>query len=93
MLRKGIQFQWYGNCQNAFEQLKKTLVPPLLLTYPDFDQPFVSTTDVSSEALGAVLSQGPPGKYKLIAYPAERRNSTTKHELLAIVRALKNFGH
>ena len=68
-----------------------------MLQCPDFSKPFVLTTDASSEALGAILSQGPIGQDLPIAYAsrtlnnAERNYSTTEKELLAIVWACKQY--
>ncbi|KAL1130156.1 hypothetical protein AAG570_013094 [Ranatra chinensis] len=55
---------------------------------------FVLTTDASQVALGAVLSQReeqPVAFASRKLTPAERRCSTVKKELLAIVRAAKHF--
>ena len=68
-----------------------------MLQYPDFSKPFILTTDASSEALGAILSQGPIGQDLPIAYAsrtlnnAERNYSTTEKELLAIIWACKQY--
>ena len=57
LLRKENKFTWSSACQEAFVLLKQALVSPLILTYPDFKQPFLLYTDASDFALGAVLSQ------------------------------------
>lgn len=81
----------------AFEKCKELLINAPLLQYPDFTKPFVLTTDASDFALGAVLSQGPIGSDKPIAYASrtlnstEARYSTIEKELLAIVWAVKHF--
>lgn len=68
-----------------------------ILQYPDWDKPFILTTDASNVALGAVLSQGTIGRDRPIAYAsrtlnqAETRYTTTEKELLAIVWATKHF--
>lgn len=68
-----------------------------MLQYPDFRQPFISTTDASNITLGAVLSQGEVEKDLPIAFAsraltdAEIRYSTTERELLAIVWAVNPF--
>lgn len=82
---------------DAFERCKELLTNAPLLQFPDFTKPFVLTTDASNFAIGAVLSQGPIGSDKPVAYAsrtlndAETRYSTTEKELLAIVWATKHF--
>lgn len=82
---------------DAFEKCKELLTNAPVLQFPDFSKPFVLTTDASNYALGAVLSQGPVGSDKPIAYAsrtlndAETRYSTIEKELLAIVWATKYF--
>lgn len=68
-----------------------------ILQYPDFTKEFLLTTDASNVAIGAVLSQGPIGSDKPIAYASRTLNSselnysTIEKELLAIVWACKYF--
>jgi len=97
LMKKNTKYIWTNECQVAFETLKKALISPSVLIYPDFNKPFLLTTDASGDALGAVLSQGPPGGDRPIAYAsrslnsAERNYSTIERELLAMVWATKNF--
>jgi len=58
----------------------------------------VLTTDASSEALGAILSQGPIGRVHPIAYTSRtlinmEKNCATTEELLSIVWSYKQFQH
>ena len=97
LMKKNTKYIWTNECQVAFETLKKAFISPSVLIYPDFNKPFLLTTDASGDALGAVLSQGPPGGDRPIAYAsrslnsAERNYSTIERELLAMVWATKNF--
>lgn len=81
----------------AFQMCKELLVNAPILQFPDFEKTFILTTDASDFAVGAVLSQGPIGADKPIAYAsrtlndAETRYSTIEKELLAIVWAVKHF--
>lgn len=83
--------------QNAFKKLKEIMTTDLMLAYPDFDKPFILTTDASNIAIGAVLSQLEEGKERPIAYlsrtlsKAEENYSATAKELLAIYFAAKRF--
>ena len=64
-----------------------------MLTYPDFNQPFIIHTDASHLQLGAVISQNgkPIAFYSRKLNPAQTRYTTTERELLAIVETLKEF--
>ena len=72
----------------------KMLVPrETLLSYPNFNKPFVIHTDTSKLQLGAVISQDD----KPITFYSRQRNSaqvdytTNERELLSIVETLKEF--
>jgi len=68
-----------------------------VLKYPDFNEEFIVTTNVSAFAIGAVLSQGKVDNDRPIAYAsrvlsrAKQNYNTTEKELLAIVWAVKHF--
>lgn len=85
------------NYIDAFNKCKELLTHAPLLQYPDYDKPFILTTDASNVALGAVLSQGQVGSDKPVAYASrtlsdtETRYSTIERELLAIIWATKHF--
>jgi hypothetical protein len=97
LLKKNAPFEWNQRTEDAFVSLKEILTTEPLLQYPDFSKPFVLTTDASSEALGAILSQGPIGQDLPIAYASrtlnntERNYSVTEKELLAIVWACRQY--
>lgn len=85
------------NYIDSFQKCKEILTSVPLLQYPDPTKPYILTTDASNVALGAVLSQGPIGSDKPIAYASrtlsdtEARYSTIERELLAIIWAVKHF--
>lgn len=85
------------NYIDSFNRCKELLTSAPLLQYPDFDKTFVLTTDASNVAIGAVLSQGPIGSDKPVAYASrtlsdtEARYSTIERECLAIIWATKHF--
>lgn len=96
-LKKGSKITHNQQFIEAFNDCKKLLVNAPILQYPDFTKEFILTTDASNFALGAVLSQGPVGSDKPIAYASrtlnqsETKYSTIEKELLAIVWACKHF--
>ncbi|CAK9834654.1 Retrovirus-related Pol polyprotein from transposon 17.6 [Anthophora retusa] len=97
LLGKGIRFNWTQEQQKSFEQLRNELCTQPILQYPDFNRPFIITTDASDFAVGAVLSQGEIGRDLPIAYAsrslnkAERNYSATEKECLAMVYAVQYF--
>lgn len=97
LLRKDAEFIISPEIVECFEKCKQLLTMDPILIYPDFTKEFVLTTDASDYAIGAVLSQGPIGKDRPIAYASRTLNSseenysTTEKEFLAIVWAVKHF--
>ena len=53
---------WTGEHRRSFEQLKSALLESVVLAHPDFNRPFVLSTDASLDGLGAVISQVPEGR-------------------------------
>lgn len=99
LLKKGAQFDWKKSCDDAFRTLKSALVSPPVLIFPDFEQPFIVTTDASATAVGAVISQGTLPNDRPIQFvskvmnKAQQNYSTIEKELLAIIYAVDQFRH
>lgn len=74
LTRTGVSFIWGKDCEEAFNYLKKALVTPPVLIFPDFTEEFILTTDASGFAIGAVLSQGKPGEDRPIFFGQEIYN-------------------
>ena len=97
MLKNTQRFQWSGQCQEAFVNLKAALISAPVLQYPDPQKPFVLDTDASDHGIGAVLSQSIGGEERVVAYYSraltapERNYCTTRKELLAVVEAVRQF--
>lgn len=96
-LRKGEVVEQTSLFVKTFEKCKELLTQSNILQYPDMEQPFILTTDASNFVLGAVLSQGPVGKDKPVAFASrtltktEEKYSAIEKELLAIVWATQYF--
>ena len=97
LLKKNFPFLWTEECQEAFEELKKRLQTPPILTLPNEHDVFVLDTDASEESIGSVLSQVQDGEEKVVAYSGrtltvgERNYCIYRKELLAVVYFLKKF--
>lgn len=97
LTRKRVDFVWTEETQNAFDKLKKALLKPKILQYPDFAKKFKITVDASDMACGGVLSQDFDGNDLPIAFfsrvfqKGERNKAIIEKELLAIYHAIKFF--
>ena len=96
-LKKGRKISADSTFVDCFKKCKTLLTNDPILQYPDFNKEFNLTTDASNLAIGAILSQGPIGADKPVAYASRTLNdseinySTIEKELLAIVWATKYF--
>ena len=57
LTKKNTPFKWKQECQEAFEDLKRALLGPDIMSFPTDDGLFILDTDASDETIGAVLSQ------------------------------------
>ncbi|CAM4531054.1 unnamed protein product [Lepidochelys olivacea] len=90
--------EWTGKCQKAFNKLKATLMSDPVLRAPDFDKPFLVTTDASERGVGAVLMQkGPDQEFHPVVFLSKKLSeresnwSVTEKECYAIVYALEKL--
>ncbi|CAL1407874.1 unnamed protein product [Linum trigynum] len=95
LLRKGMNYFWSKECQEAFEELKRKLTTAPVLTLPSSEGEYAIYSDASYKGLGCVLMQNK----KVIAYasrqlrPHEVNYPTHDLELAAVVFALKLWRH
>lgn len=57
LLCKRVEFVWNSETENAFHELRNTLISHPILRHPDFTKEFIVHVDASQFACGAVLSQ------------------------------------
>lgn len=90
---KDVKFIWTDAEQKSFDTVKKVLSRETLLTYPQFDKPFIIHTDASDTQLGTVISQDgkPIAFYSCKLSLTQQCYTTTEQELLSIVETLKEF--
>jgi len=97
LTRKDRQFTLGPQQQQAFQSMKDRLCTTPVLVYPNFELPFLLTTDASKVAIAAILSQVQDGKERPIAYAsrqvnrAEQNYTVSEQEMLALVWATRYF--
>ena len=99
LTRKGRQFVWGKEQQDAFEEIKHRLQKPLVLHMPDKIGRFQLYSDTSKYATGSALYQIQNGKPKLIAYvskglpEAACNYSITELEMCGLPINITSFAH
>ena len=98
LTRDGVEFLWTEGHRSAFEALRSALVSPPILAFPNFDRPFIVSTDASGFGIGCILKQtDDAGRERVVAYASrvltevERRYSVTERECLALRYATQVF--
>ena len=95
LTRKNQPFVWRASQQEAFEGMKDRLCTSPVLAYPNFNLPFILTTDASKLTVAAVLFEVQDGAERPTAYAsrqmntAERNYSATEAEMLTLIWAGK----
>lgn len=96
LTKKDVKFEWSSECQKAFDELKRLVMSPPTLAYPDFSQPFIVQTDASETGVGAVLMNHDRRPVAFLSKVLNKTQSTyhiTDKELFAIVFALKKWSN
>lgn len=88
--RSNVLLRWTDECTESFNKLKRALISPQILQYPNFEKPFLVTVDASNFACGAVLSQDCNGNDLPVSYiskafkKGELNKPIIEKELMAI---------
>jgi hypothetical protein len=96
-IKKNQEFVWGPDQQEAFDQLKTKRCSTPVLAYPNFDSPYILTTDASKVAVAAILSQVQNGIERPIAFASRQMNkaeqsySASESEILGLIWATKYF--
>jgi hypothetical protein len=99
LTRKGTAYTWTASCQEAFDQLKATMLSAPILRYYEPERPTMVETDASNGVLAGVLSQQDPRSelWHPVAFfsksmqPAELNYDIHDKEMLAIIRSLEEW--
>jgi hypothetical protein len=100
LLKKGANFVWSIQQENAFIRLKQLLINSEVLAFPRFDLPFYLSVDTSSKGIGYMLYQKHPDvnskaeHIRVIRFGSKSLNrwqssyGPTKLELLGLVTSV-----
>ncbi|OWZ14511.1 Gag-pol fusion protein [Phytophthora megakarya] len=99
---KGAAYVWTDDCEAASLQLKRRLIGPPILIYPDFSERFKLYVDSSKLAVGACLTQTIDGRDRVVAYAStllvgseknwiHKQDGTSEIECWGIVWATRKF--
>ena len=99
LTRKGRQFLWGNEQQQAFDEIKHRLQRPPVLHLPDRHGCFQLYSDTSKFATGSALYQIQNGQPRLIAYASKRMPEATKNysitelEMCGLAMNIATFSH
>ncbi|EFP06197.1 hypothetical protein CRE_10709 [Caenorhabditis remanei] len=97
LTQKNVLFKWGKEQEEAFQEIKKKLMSPPILTTPKMDGDFELHTDASKIGIAAVLLQNQEGELKVIGYASrpttsvENKYAPIELEALAITWGLTHF--
>ncbi|KAE9198109.1 hypothetical protein PF005_g15589 [Phytophthora fragariae] len=76
---KDEPFHWNADCESAFQQLKRALMKPPILIYPDMKKRFKLYVDSSRYAVRACLMQEADGRDRVVAYASKLLTGSQKN--------------
>ena len=93
-----VKFNWNDAAHSAYIRLKSALCSPPVLKHPEFDKPFILTTDASKYSIGACLSQlDENNQERAISFMSKKLSGAQNNysaydlEFLAVFKSLKYF--
>lgn len=96
--KKGAKVEWNSEAEEAFVQIKESLIQAPILNSPDFSKEFIIQCDASSVGLGCVLTQvSRDGQETPVAYASrtltdvEKKYSVTEKECAAVLFGIEKF--
>jgi hypothetical protein len=100
LMRKGVDFVWDKECDNAFNNIKQYLTQPPVLAAPIQGRPFILYTRALDHSLGAMLAQkDDEGHSRALYYlsrmmiGAEHKYTPVEKECLALMFAVQKMRH
>ncbi|XP_020272527.1 uncharacterized protein LOC109847707 [Asparagus officinalis] len=79
LMKKGVSFVWDGDCQKAFEEIKKYFTQPPILVAPISGKPFLLYVRAIDHSLGALLAQNNDQGQKQVIYYLSRTMIGAEH--------------
>ena len=99
LLHKWKEFQWFEECVRAFQELKRYMSHPPIMSSPLVDKVLFSYLDVASHAISLVLIRVDDGVQRPVYYvsksfnEAEVRYLPLEKAILAVVHAMRKLPH
>ena len=99
LTKKGKPFLWEKEQQEAFDEIKKRMLKPPVLSMPNRKGRFILYSDTGKTATGSALYQHQDGKPRLIAYASKRmpeaakNYSITELEMFGLAINITIFSH
>ena len=99
LTKDDVPWSWTEAHQAAFEELKRILTSDQIMSYPNFELPFIIKSDASLTAIGYVLTQKVNSQEKVISYGSKKltrtqqRWATYDREYFALISAIRANAH
>ena len=99
LTKKGKPFLWGKEQQEVFEEIKRRMINPPVLSMPDKKGRFILYSDTSKLATGSVLYQYQDGKPRLVPYVSKRMPEAAKNypitelEMCGLAINIATFSH